>query len=91
MDREFAIRPVIGRPPQSRPPALADAEHLLRFRLAPVGHHHALIAQVLAVRKEDRPPEVAMLDLRASCAVPRPMEIVDRPVVQPEGRGEERP
>src|SRR5712691_7969440 len=49
MDREFALRPVIGRPPQARASALADAEHLLDFRLAPVSQHHALWLKLLAV------------------------------------------
>src|SRR2546430_11999164 len=43
MNRQFAIRPVIRRPPQAGTPALADAKHRFHFRLAPVGHHDALI------------------------------------------------
>ena len=90
MDREFGIRPVIGRPPQPGPPALADAEHLLDLRLAPVGQHHTSGVKLPAVRKEDRLAEVAMLELAFLAPIPLPMQILHLPVVQTKRKGKKR-
>ena len=86
MDRQFAVRPVIRRPPQAGTPALADAKHLFHLRLAPVGHHHALIAQLLTVGKEDGLAKVAMFDRAFLAPIPLPAQRLDRPVVQMERR-----
>src|SRR5712691_6444343 len=63
MDQELTVRPVMCWPPQSRSPTLADAEQVFHFGLVPVGYDHALIAEFLAIRKEDGLAQVAVLDL----------------------------
>jgi hypothetical protein len=60
MDVQFAIRPVLHWPPQPRPPALAEAEHLLYPGLVPAGFHHTPRFKLLAVGKEDGLAKVAM-------------------------------
>src|SRR6266704_461713 len=90
MDKEFALRPVIGRPPPPGPPALADAEHRLPLRLAPVGHHHALGVKLSAVRKEDRLTEVVMLDGAFLALIPLPTHLLHLLLVQTQGKGKER-
>src|SRR3989454_2195746 len=85
MDLQFAVRPVIGRPPQPGPSAFADAEHLLHPGLAAVGFHDALLAELLAVRKEDRLAKVAMFDRPLLALLPLPAQIRHRPLAQLEG------
>jgi hypothetical protein len=87
MDQELTVRPVLCWPPQPRSPTLADAEHGFHFGLVPVGYDHALIAEVLAIRKEDGLAQVAVLDLSFLLPIPLPLEVSDRPVVEvPRGR-----
>src|SRR4029453_6740686 len=81
MDREFAVRPVMRGPPQPRAPTLADTEHVFHLGLMPVGYDHAVIAELLAVRKEDGLAQVAVLDLSFFPPIPLPMEVVDHPLV----------
>src|SRR5439155_271014 len=74
MDRKFAVRPVMRWPPQPRAPTLADAKHLFDLCLMAVGHHHAWIAEFLAVRKEHRFAKVVMLDVPFFPRIPLPTE-----------------
>src|SRR6266446_10867709 len=89
MDREFAVRPVMRGPPQPRPPTLADTEQVFHLGLMPVGHNHAVIAEILAVRKEDGLTEVAVLHLSLFSPIPLPMEVGDRPVLDMQRGSEE--
>src|SRR2546427_8050134 len=85
MDLQFAVCPVIRRPPQPGPSAFADAEHRLRPGLAAVGFHDALRLKLLTVRKEDRLAKVAMFDLPLLAPIPLPAQIHHRPWAQLEG------
>src|SRR2546430_468626 len=89
MDREFTVRPVMRGPPQPRPPTLTDAEHVFHLGLVPVGHDHTVVAELLAVRKEDGLAQVAVLDLAFFPPIPLPLEVVDCPVVDLQ-RGEKK-
>src|SRR5262245_17963345 len=89
MYREFAVRPVIGGPPQSRPSPLSDTEHLLDLGLAAVGQHHALRLKRLAVGKEDRLAQVMMLDLAFFAPIPLPTQLLHLPLLQTQGKGKE--
>src|SRR5215813_28580 len=89
MDREFAVRPVMSGPPQPRPPTLADTEHVFHLGMLAVGHDHTVIAELLAVRKEDGLAQVAVLDLAFFPPIPLPLEVVDRPVGDMQGGREE--
>ena len=89
MDRQFAIRPMIGRPPQAGASALADAKHLFRLGLAAVSQHHAVWLQVLAVGKEDGLAEVTMLDGAFLAPIPLPTQILHPPLVEREGGSKE--
>src|SRR3989454_12811486 len=85
MDLQFAVRPVLRRPPPPGPSAFADAEHRLHPGLAAVGFHDALLAELLAVCKEDRLANVAMFDLPLLAPIPLPAQIPHRPWAQLEG------
>src|SRR5712691_5888262 len=89
MHRQFAVRPMIGRPPQAGASALADAKHLFRLGLAAVGQHHALRLKLLAVCKEDGLAEVTMLDRAFLAPIPLPTQILYPPLVEMEGGGKE--
>src|SRR3989441_11231202 len=89
MDRKFAVRPVMRWPPQPRAPTLADAKHLFDLCLLAVGHHHALIAEFLAARKENRFAKVVMLDVPFFPRIPLPTEVLNRPLVGLESGREE--
>src|SRR6516225_10417626 len=85
MDLQFAVCPVICRPPQPGPSAFADAEHLLRPGLTAVGCHDALGLKLLTVRKEDRLAKVTMFDLPLLAPIPLPAQHLHRPLAQLEG------
>ena len=89
MDRECTVRPVMRGPPQPRPPTLPDAEHVFHRGLLPVGHDHTVVAELLAVRKEDRLAQGVVLDLAFFPPIPLPLEVVDCPVVDLESGREE--
>src|SRR5439155_3368626 len=89
MHRQFAVRPMIGRPPQAGASALADAKHLFRLGLAAVGQHHPLRLKLLAVCKEDGLAEVTMLDGAFLAPIPLPTQILHPPVLEMEGGGKE--
>src|SRR2546430_8982079 len=86
MDQQFAIRPVIRRPPQPGTPTLADAEHLFYLGLAPIGHHDALIVQLPTVGKKDGSPKGPMFDHTFFAPIPLPAQRLDGPMVQMERR-----
>src|SRR2546426_7903 len=85
MNVQFALRPVIRRPPQPGAPAFADAEHLLHPGLVPIGFHDASRFKLLAVGKEDGLATVAMFDLPLLTPLPLPGAIHHRPLTQREG------
>src|SRR5712691_6012874 len=89
MHRQFAVRPMVRRPPQAGASALADAKHRFRLGLATGGQHHAVRLQVLAVGKEDGLAEGPMLDRAVLAPIPLPAEILHPPVVEMEGGGKE--
>jgi len=71
---------------QPRAPPRADAGPLFDHSLAPIGHHQAVLAEILAVCREAGLPAVAMWGLPFLARLPWPVEVVDHPMLGLQGR-----